>query len=237
MRCSIAGSSPLSKNSLQHADLQARERLVERRDVVRAPAARRWSNRAHRSRPSRRSSSAASSALRGDHAALIEARGEGDHAVARHAAVGGLDAGDAAQRRRLADRAAGIGRRGSRCQARGDRGRRAARGAAGHARRVPGIAHRPEVAGLVGRAHRELVHVGLAEHHGAGLAQPLDHGGVVGRDEVRQHARAAGGPLAAGTEDVLVRDRHAGQRPALAGRAAPRRPPRPARSAAARASR
>ena len=30
--------------------------------------------------------------------------------------------------------------------------------------RVPGIAHRAEVRGLVRRAHRELVHVGLAEH-------------------------------------------------------------------------
>ena len=48
--------------------------------------------------------------------------------------------------------------------------------------------------------------------------EPLDHGRVVGRDEVGEHPRAAGRQDAVGAEDVLVRDRHAGERPALAAR-------------------
>ena len=43
-----------------------------------------------------------------------------------------------------------------------------------------------------------------------------DDGGVVGRDEVRQHPRAAGGQHPGGAEDVLVDHRHAGERAALA---------------------
>ena len=54
---------------------------------------------------------------RGDHAALIEARGERDHAVARHAAVRGLDARHTAQRGGLANRAAGVRGRGQRARA------------------------------------------------------------------------------------------------------------------------
>ena len=76
------------------------------------------------------SSSAASSAERVEHAALVEARGEGDHAVARDAAVGGLEPGEVGQRRRLADRAAGVGAGGGRREAGRDRRGRAARGAA-----------------------------------------------------------------------------------------------------------
>ena len=101
--------------------------------------------------------------------------------------------GHAAQRGGLADRAAGVRGGGDGREPRGDRGGRTARGAAGHHRRVPGIAHRPEVAGLVGRAHGELVHVRLAEHHRAGGLELGDHSGVIGRDEVVEHARAAGG--------------------------------------------
>ena len=104
----------------------------------------------------------------------------------------------------------------------------------GHERRVPGIAHRAVVARLVGRAHRELVHVGLAEHDGAGGLEPRDHGGVVGRDEVVEHPRAAGGAHARGAEDVLVRDRHAGQRAAARRRPARGRRPRRRASACSR---
>ena len=55
------------------------------------------------------STSAASCAVRVERADLIERRGERDQAVARHAAVGRLQPDDAAQRRRLADRSAGVG--------------------------------------------------------------------------------------------------------------------------------
>ncbi len=73
----------------------------------------------------------------GHRAGLVEAGREGDHAVARGAAVGRLDAGDAAERGRLADRAAGVGAGGARCQACGHGGGAAARGAAGNAARCP----------------------------------------------------------------------------------------------------
>ena len=85
---------------------------------------------------------------------------------------------------------------------------------------IPGVADRAEETRLVRRAHRELVHVGLAEQHRARRPPPLDHGRVVWRDEVAEHARPAGREDAVGAEDVLVRDRHAGQRPALAARKA-----------------
>jgi hypothetical protein len=67
----------------------------------------------------------------GHRAALVQRRGKRDHAEARHAAVGRLDAGDAAERGRLADRAAGVGAGG---------GRRQARGHGGRAREPPGTA-------------------------------------------------------------------------------------------------
>ena len=63
---------------------------------------------------------------------LIERAGERDQAIAADAAVGRLQAGDAAERRRLADRAAGVG---------ADRERRHARR---QARRRPAAASRRE---------------------------------------------------------------------------------------------
>ena len=83
------------------------------------------------------SSAAASSTRAAERARLIERRRERDHAVARDAAVGRLDADDAAQRRRLADRAAGVGAERARAQRRRDRRRRAARRSARHARVRP----------------------------------------------------------------------------------------------------
>ena len=70
---------------------------------------------------------------------------------------------------------------------------------------------------LVGRAHREFVAVELAQRHGAGLGQLAHHGGVEGRAVAGQDARAGGGREVGGDEDVLVRDRHAGQRRRVAG--------------------
>src|SRR5690606_27864064 len=123
----------------------------------------------------------------GQRAALVETGGIGDHAPARNTAVGGLDAGEVGQRRRLADRSAGVGAGGGRQQARGDGGGRTTGGTARHAGQVPGVLHRAVIAGFVGRAHGELVHVQLAEGDGAGGGELLDHGGVVGRGEVVEH--------------------------------------------------
>ena len=60
------------------------------------------------------------------HASLIEARGKGHHAVTGYPAIGRLQAGDPGERRRLADRTAGIGTRCGRDQSRRDRSRGAA---------------------------------------------------------------------------------------------------------------
>ncbi len=76
--------------------------------------------------------------------------------------------------------------------------------------------HRTIVAGLVARPHGELVHVGLAQHHGAGTGQTLDDGGIVGRDEVLEHPRTTAGTQPGGAEDILVGDRDTGQRTGLA---------------------
>ncbi|MNE49720.1 hypothetical protein D3C80_1442620 [compost metagenome] len=115
----------------------------------------------------------------GQRAALVEAGGVGDHAPARHATVGRLEAGEVGQRCRLADRAAGVGAGGGRNQTGGHGSRRAAGRTAGHALEVPRILHRAIVAGFVGRTHGELVHVQLAEADGAGVGQALDDGGVI----------------------------------------------------------
>ncbi len=151
-------------------------------------------------------------------AALVQRRSESDHAVARHAAVRRLDPGNARERCRLADRAAGVRSGCSRRQIGRHRCRRAARRAARHVLEVPRVLDRAERRVLVGRAHREFVHVGLAQRHHAGRAQALDHGGVKRADVVAEHLGARRGTPAAGDEHVLVRDRDAGQRRRVAGR-------------------
>ena len=122
----------------------------------------------------------------GQRAGLVERRGEGDHPVARDRAVGGLEPDDPAQRGGLADRAAGVG---------ADRPRRRARppprrpsrptSRPARVRRVPGVRDRPEARVLVRRAHRELVHVRLAEQRGA---RP--------RSGLRTRGRRVGRPVA-----------------------------------------
>ena len=121
----------------------------------------------------------------GQRPALVERGGEGDHPVARDRAVGRLQADDPAERGGLADRAAGVGADRPGRQAAGDGRGRAARGAAGHPPAVPGVEHRPVGGVLVRGAHRELVHVGLAEHPGAGVARAA---------APRSRCRAAGSP-------------------------------------------
>ena len=118
-------------------------------------------------------------------------------------AVGGRDA----------DRAAHVGALGDRDTARADRGGRAARGAAGRARQVPGIAgEAPERAfGKAGVG--ELRRRGLADDDGAGGAQPRDDDRVLVGHPVLQDPRALGGALALHRREVLDRDRHAVERP------------------------
>ena len=134
----------------------------------------------------------------GQRPALVERGGEGDHPVARDRAVGGLQPDDAAERRGLADRAAGVGADRPGRQAAGDDRRRAAGGAARHPAAVPGVEHRPVGRVLVRGAHRELVHVGLAEDRRAGLDQAA---------APRSPCRAAGSPRGSASRRWSARPR------------------------------
>ena len=144
---------------------------------------------------------------------LVERRAEGEQAVARDAAVGRLEADDAAQRGRLADRAAGVGAERDRRQAGRHRDRRAAARAAGDAVERPRVAGDAERRVLGRRAHRELVAVGLAEDDRAGRLEALDGRRRVGRHEALEDPRGGRRRHVARAEVVLHRHRHAEQRP------------------------
>ncbi len=148
----------------------------------------------------------------GDRAGLVEGVRQGHEAVARDPAVRRLHADRAGDRARLADRAAGVGADRQRCLVRRDRGRAAAAGAARDAAEVPRVVGRAVGAVLGGGAHRELVHVGLAEDRQAGRAQPGDDRGVVRRHPALEDPRPAGRGQPTGGEHVLDRDRYAVQR-------------------------
>src|SRR5690606_4696556 len=109
---------------------------------------------------------------------------------------------------------------GGRNQTGGHGSGRTTGGTAGYAAGIPGVLHRTVVAGFVGRAHGELVHVQLAESHGAGGGQLLDHGGVVGRLEAGEDLRGTGGQHTPGAEQVLVSDWRTEQGTVLASGAA-----------------
>ena len=151
----------------------------------------------------------------GERARGVEAERQGEDAAAADQAVGRLDAGGAAEARRIADRAAGVGAHGAHAERGGDRRARAARRAAGLVVGVPGIARRRE--GLV-RRHRavgEFVGGELAEDDGAAGFQAshglgIDRGHVVGAQ-----MRMAGRQHALGLVDVLQPDRNAMQRAAI----------------------
>ncbi len=164
-------------------------------------------------------SSAASADVARERADLVQAGAVGDEAVAADAAVGGLQADDAAERGRLADGAAGVAAEGRRSQAGGHGRGRAAGGAARDAARVPGVAGEAGGARLGRRAHRELVHVGLAEQDRAGGLQPSDGRRGVGRPVAGQDPRGARRVARERAEVVLERHGHARERGGpLAGR-------------------
>ena len=64
---------------------------------------------------------------------------------------------------------------------------------------------------LIARSHGEFVAIELAEGDGAGPIEAFDHGGVERADVIGQHFRAGRGAPALRDENVLVRDRNAGQ--------------------------
>ena len=150
----------------------------------------------------------------GERARGVEAERQREDAAAADQAVGRLDAGGAAEARRIADRAAGVGAHGAHAERGGDGRARAARRAAGLVVGVPGIARRRE--GLVGR-HRavgEFVGGELAQDDRAACFQAPHGLGVDRRHVVGAQVRMAGRQHALGLVDVLQRDRNAVQRAA-----------------------
>jgi hypothetical protein len=138
-------------------------------------------------------------------------------AVARHQAARRLEARDAAERRRLADRAAGIRADAAGGKTCGDRRRSTAARAAGNARRVPRIARR-RPRQVEGRpAIAELVKRMLAEDDGTRLLQPRDQRRVLRRNVILQQPRMRGRAHAGRRDRVLEAERHAVEATAPAG--------------------
>ena len=170
-------------------------------------------------------------------AALVQRRRERDHPVARDRAVRRLQPDDAAQRGGLADRAAGVGADRPRRESRRDRRRGAAARAARHALAVPRVAHDAVAGVLVRRAHRELVHVGLADHRRAGRGQAAHRGRGVERPVALQDAGSGGRRNALGAEEVLDGQRHPAERAVAVAAGSARRGPQERAEARRRAAR
>ena len=137
---------------------------------------------------------------------------ERDQPVPADQAVRRLQADHAAQRRGLTDAPPGIGAECPHGFPGRDRGGAAAAGTAGDTRGVPRVADGTERGVLVGRAHRELVAVRLADEDGTVTGQPGPGRAVVRRDVVLEDARGARRANAVRGEDVLQRRWDAGDR-------------------------
>ena len=85
-------------------------------------------------------------------------------------------------------------------------------------RRQPGRGDGAVVRGLVGRAHRELVHVELAQHHRAVAPQMRGDGRFVGRREAVEDVAARLRMDALGGVEILDAERQAFERAGLAAR-------------------
>src|SRR6516164_1829786 len=102
---------------------------------------------------------------------LVKRASEGDQSEARHSPIGRLQTHYATMSGRLAD---GASRVRSQCQRRltsRDRRCRTATRTAGRAVEIPRIPRDLKSAVLGRRAHRELVHIGLAQEHSVGFLQ------------------------------------------------------------------
>ena len=109
----------------------------------------------------------------GHRADMIPAEGGRRDAGAADETVGRLDAGDAAQRSRPADRAAGVGSNTAENQACGDRRTGAAAAAGGEMIRVPGVSRRRPRQIERGSAIGEFMRREFADQDRAGLGEPL----------------------------------------------------------------
>jgi hypothetical protein len=146
-----------------------------------------------------------------ERANLVERRRKGDKAVARHAAIGWFQADAAAQRRRLADGAAGVRAERGNGFVRRHRRRRTAGRAAGNARGVPRIARNTEGGIFRRAAHGKFVHVQPAKNNRARRLQLFHDRRVVGRNELAEDFRAAIERLVFDGQNVLDRNRNSQQ--------------------------
>ena len=135
-------------------------------------------------------------------------------AVERYASGGRFPADEAVQRRRNARRSARIGADRAGHHAVGDRDRSPRCRAAGNATGAPieGVFRRAVVWVDAESRVRELDHVRAADDHRAGVSQPVDDGRIACRGRrAEQHGRAAEGDDTGFVEQVLDRNRDAGQ--------------------------
>jgi hypothetical protein len=132
--------------------------------------------------------------------------------------VGRLQPRDAADRRRAADRAAGIGADRGRHEPRRHRRAGAARRAARQMAGVPRVERRRPRQIPAGAAQREFPGRELAHHDAAGRFQPGDDLGVGGGDMILAQLGMAGGQNALGLDDVLEGIRNTVHRAAAGAR-------------------
>ena len=134
---------------------------------------------------------------------MIERPGQRNHAPRADQAVGRFQTDDAAVRGRLSDRAGRIRPERGITKTPGDRRSRAARRTAGDMRALPGIVYAAEVRHQGATAERELVHVGLAQHHRARRFEPAHHLSILGRDTILEDSAPRGRPHAGCVEEIL----------------------------------
>ena len=147
---------------------------------------------------------------------MIEIVDERKTARAGETAIGRLQAENAAQRRRHADRTVGVGAERQRHQTAADRAARAAGRTAGHAGDVVRIARRAVMDVLAGEVVGVFAHVERADQHRAGFLQAHDQFGVAfGRRMSAVDLGAGDGRDAFNVEQVLDRERHTGERQLL----------------------
>ena len=201
----------LAERLLDHAHPQARDRAVETLGVV--PPRLVKAGRVHRilARDHREQQGGVPDAPR-ERPDRVERGRERDQPVPADQPVGRLEPHHPRERRRLPNRAAGVGPERPhglprRDQASRDRRRAAAARAAGHQVEVPRVVDRSERRVLVRRPHRELVAVGLAEQHPSVGPQALPGRAVVRRDVGLQDLRSARRGHAPRRQHVLQRER------------------------------
>ncbi len=196
------GREPVEDKALQDPEPQPRGRHHRRR-----PALCPWRLARHH----RVGDRAAGDAIR-QGADRIESRRERGRPVARDAALGRLEADEAAQRRRDPHRAAGIAADRDHGLRIAHRHRRARGRAAGDQLAVKGVSGRPVMRVDANPGKGELGHVGAADEDRPGGAQPGDDRRVAGRRRaVVERLRASQGGFPRDIEEVLDRHRQAGQ--------------------------